>query len=324
MSKTHKIDYTQLMEVIDRQNNPFSRENCIAKLKANLGEGSFIWYDFGSGIAASTTNYRLHQNTLATLKSNISGAILIFNLSNEIGYIYQDKKRYQLKKNHYLLGFNSDNFTVDIELKKNTHYHTFNVGLKEELLAKLGHNLENLETKMNEAKIKGYTFLEGGIIDPEQMETLNYFKEKKDREYLTPDLYLESKAINLIHYSIKKVVHNTTAPIHLTSDTINSLTKAKKIIMKEYSSDLSIKKIAYKSAINECYLKKEFKAYYGMTVYEMIQSHRLEVSKEFLQKNLSVKETALKVGYKHTGHFSKLFNQAFGQSPSLYRKQFIV
>ncbi|WP_198526405.1 helix-turn-helix domain-containing protein [Halarcobacter anaerophilus] len=39
------------------------------------------------------------------------------------------------------------------------------------------------------------------------------------------------------------------------------------------------------------------------------------------KKDFSVKEAALKVGYKHTGHFSKIFSNRFGITPSYYKKQ---
>ena len=91
--------------------------------------------------------------------------------------------------------------------------------------------------------------------------------------------------------------------------------------MKEYSSNLSIKSIAYKSAINECYLKKDFKEFYNMTILEMIQKRRLEVASELLKDDFNVNEVALKVGYKHTGYFSKLFINYFKVSPMEYKKQ---
>ena len=73
--------------------------------------------------------------------------------------------------------------------------------------------------------------------------------------------------------------------------------------------------------INICYLKKDFKEYYGMTILEMLQKRRLEVAKQLLKENFSVKEVSIKIGYKHSGHFSKLFFDSFGISPSIYRKQ---
>ncbi|MFY9081651.1 AraC family transcriptional regulator, partial [Aliarcobacter butzleri] len=123
------------------------------------------------------------------------------------------------------------------------------------------------------------------------------------------------------HYTIKKIskiLNNQT----LDSSRISSLQRAKEIIMKEYNNpNLTIKNIAYKSAINECYLKKDFKEYYGMTILEMLQKRRLEIAKELLKENFALKEVITKIGYKHIGHFNKLFFYNFGISPSNYKKQ---
>lgn len=175
---------------------------------------------------------------------------------------------------------------------------------------------------MQEAKKNSYAILEGGDIDHEQMETLLYFKGKNLNEFLITDLYLESKITSLVQYTIEKTIHNINSKLNLDKNIIKSLKKAKEIILTQYASSLSIKEIAYKSAINECYLKKDFKIYYKMTIYEMLQKHRMKISKELLKEDFSVKEVALKVGYKHTGNFSKLFFKYFDLTPSVYKKQF--
>lgn len=206
--------------------------------------------------------------------------------------------------------------------KKDKHYCTLNVGIKEALFLELTHNLVNLNEKMKEANKKGYSILTGGKVDPEQNEILKFFKNKDLNEFLLTDLHLESKTINLIEYTIKKIVSNINATYNIDKTIINSLEKAKELITNSYYENLTIKEIAYKSAINECYLKKDFKRYFGMTVYEMLQKRRLTVAKKLLQEELSVKEVCSKVGYKHVGNFSKIFQEHFNISPSKYKKQF--
>lgn len=323
MNNIQKLKYFDLVDFLEKINNPFSRENSIAKIKEGLGEGYFVWYDSGSGIATSSNNYKLHKNTLVTQTSNIAGAILLFNLGNEFTYTFKDNSSYLFKKNSYFLGFSSNEFSVEINLQKNTQYQTLTVGIKEELFLKLAHNLDNLNEKMKEANKKSYAILEGGDIDSEQLETLSYFKNKDINEYLLTDLYLEAKTTNLIQYTIKKIINNINSTLKIDKNIIKSLKKAEQLILKEYASSLSIKQIAYKSAINECYLKKEFKQYYKMTIYEMIQNQRMKKAKELLKEGNSVKEVSLSVGYKHNGNFSKLFSSYFGLTPSVYRKQFL-
>lgn len=322
MSPLNKVNYLDLMEDVKKVKKPFSRENFTSNLKPEFGVGTFAWYDSGSGIATSTTNLKFTKDTIATLSSNVAGAVLIFNLENETTHFYKDGKSYTVKKDEYYLGFSSNNFAVDIMFKKDKHYCTLNVGIKEALFLELTHNLVNLNEKMKEANKKGYSILTGGKVDPEQNEILKFFKNKDLNEFLLTDLHLESKTINLIEYTIKKIVSNINATYNIDKTIINSLEKAKELITNSYYENLTIKEIAYKSAINECYLKKDFKRYFGMTVYEMLQKRRLDVAKKLLQEEFSVKEVCSKVGYKHVGNFSKIFQEHFNITPSKYKKQF--
>ncbi|AXH11621.1 helix-turn-helix domain-containing protein [Halarcobacter bivalviorum] len=322
MDKISKIEYFDIFEEIKTIKNPFSRENFICNVKPEYGLGNYVGYDSGSGIAFFLSSFLLNQNKILIERSNVAGAVLIFNLGNNYSFTFEDNSTFELKKNSYFLGFCSDKFLVDVSIKKSAKYNMLTIGIKEELFLKLAHNLKNLNEKMKEAKNKNYAIVEGGQIDPEQKEILSAFSKKSKDEYLLTDLNLESKTMNLIEYTIKKIISNINSTYNLDKSIINSLEKAKKLINESYFENLTIKEIAYKSAINECYLKKDFKKYYGMTVYEMLQKQRLNKAKELLQEDFTVKEVCSKVGYKHLGNFSKLFQHYFNISPSKYKKEF--
>ncbi|RXJ75744.1 AraC family transcriptional regulator [Arcobacter sp. F155] len=322
MDKIKKTEYLDIFEEIKTIKNPFSRENFICNVKPEYGLGNYIGYDSGSGIAFFLSNFLLNQDKILIERSNVAGAVLIFNLGDNYSFTFEDNSKFELKKNSYFLGFCSDKFLVDVSIKKGAEYNMLTIGIKEELFLKLAHNLKNLNEKMQEAKKKNYAIIKGSQIDPEQKEILSAFTKKEKKEYLLTDLNLESKTMSLIEYTIKKIVSNINATYKIDKTIINSLEKAKQIINSSYYENLTIKEIAYKSAINECYLKKDFKRYFGMTVYEMIQKRRLHVAKELLQEEFSVKEVCSKVGYKHVGNFSKLFQEHFNISPSKYKKQF--
>jgi AraC-like DNA-binding protein len=53
-----------------------------------------------------------------------------------------------------------------------------------------------------------------------------------------------------------------------------------------------------------------------MTIYGYIQKLRLEEANLLLRKEmLSIGEIARRVGYRHQGHFSKLFFETYGVYP---------
>lgn len=320
----NKVNYKDLIELDEEINHPFSRKISVSKIKKKFGKGIVIKYDIGNGIAIFARDFTLNQDIILTEESNVPGACFIFNLKNDLSFNYIDKKEYNLKRNHFFIELASNKFYCEILIKKNQQFQTIFLAVKDTLFLKLASSIENIQEYMNRALIKSYYILEGLEIDTLQLELFNEFKDKTYFEDILKSIYLESKTTNLLHYSIEKICKNLNTPlVNYNKNRVLSLERAREMIMQKYDKKLSIKEIAYKSAINECYLKKDFKEYFGMTIYEMLQKRRLEISKQLLQEELCVKEVAFKVGYKHTSNFSKIFKKHFNISPAKYKKQFL-
>jgi len=100
--------------------------------------------------------------------------------------------------------------------------------------------------------------------------------------------------------------------------------RAKDILTKEYKNPPSIRELAHRCATNETKLKKVFKLVYQSTIRGYIQKLRLEEANLLLkEENLTIKEVANRVGYRHQGYFSKLFFDYYGVYPvSLLKKSF--
>jgi len=91
---------------------------------------------------------------------------------------------------------------------------------------------------------------------------------------------------------------------------------AKHYILKNFSNPLTIQILAHQCATNESKLKKVFKQVYKTTIYGYIQQLKLEKANLLLKDQfLNIGQIAKEVGYKHQGHFSKLFFQKYGIYP---------
>lgn len=91
---------------------------------------------------------------------------------------------------------------------------------------------------------------------------------------------------------------------------------AKEILLRSYVKPPTITLLAHMCATNESKLKKVFKKVYKCTIYEYIQKLRLERANLLLREQLlNIGEIAKEVGYKHQGHFSKLFYDTYGVYP---------
>lgn len=324
MGSLKKLNYKNLIKQTKKIDNPFSREIYISSINEEIGHGVLIQYDMGNGFAIFARSFYVHKDLTLIEESSVSAGVFIFNLGDELLFKYKDKKEHLLQKNYFLSALCSNEFYAEVSLEKNKYYNTVTIGVKNELFLHLTEPLKDMQTHLDKVQKDTYALIKNEKIDPRQLETLSYFKNKDSYKDILQNLFLESKVTDLSFYTINKIIHiSKNIPSNLDENRIISLQKAKEVILKEYHKDLSIKNIAYKSTTNECYLKKDFKVYYGMTVFEMLQNHRMDRAKQYLQNNLSIKETALKVGYKHSGNFSKTFFKYFGITPNNYKKNFL-
>ncbi len=92
--------------------------------------------------------------------------------------------------------------------------------------------------------------------------------------------------------------------------------KARAILDAHYDERLTIKDLARKVAMNECYLKKGFKTLTGSTIHEYIAARRIASARHMLQaEGRSVTEVAALLGYSSISHFSTAFKKATGLKP---------
>jgi AraC-like DNA-binding protein len=93
-------------------------------------------------------------------------------------------------------------------------------------------------------------------------------------------------------------------------------TRAKNHLLMHFQHPPTIETLAHLCATNSSRLKRVFKEVYGTTIYRTIQRLRLEEANLLLrEEKISIGEIASRVGYRHQGHFSKLFFATYGVYP---------
>jgi len=92
--------------------------------------------------------------------------------------------------------------------------------------------------------------------------------------------------------------------------------KAREILIQHIGEPITIRELSRKVAMNECYLKKGFKEMFGTTIFDFYQSQRMEHAKYLLyEKNLTVTEVSVLLGYSSISHFSTAFKKHTGLKP---------
>ncbi|MES2703758.1 MAG: AraC family transcriptional regulator [Bacteroidota bacterium] len=88
------------------------------------------------------------------------------------------------------------------------------------------------------------------------------------------------------------------------------------MVQQSIDQPFTIKELARRVAMNECYLKKGFKTVTGKTIHEYQQELRINKAKELLQQQgRSVTDVANTLGYSSISHFSTAFKRVTGMKP---------
>jgi AraC-like DNA-binding protein len=108
----------------------------------------------------------------------------------------------------------------------------------------------------------------------------------------------------------------------MSPEEIALASKAKAILLEDFAAPPTLETLAHRCATNTSKLKKVFKKIYGTTIYAYIQKLRLEEANILLEEtDMTIGQIAQKVGYRHQGHFSKLFFSHYGVYPKALLKK---
>jgi YesN/AraC family two-component response regulator len=93
-------------------------------------------------------------------------------------------------------------------------------------------------------------------------------------------------------------------------------------IEENFDKDMCRNELAEKAHMERHKFSRAFNAHHGKTFKSHLNSIRVNKAAELLKKNihLSVTDIAISVGYNSVSHFEKVFREAYGTSPSRYRK----
>jgi two-component system response regulator YesN len=104
------------------------------------------------------------------------------------------------------------------------------------------------------------------------------------------------------------------------------LTKAIIYIMKHYSDELTLGKVANAVYVSEYYLSHLFRKEMDQTFSEYVCKIRIEKAKEYFVSDgsMQIQEIAEKVGFDDPNYFAKIFKKISGVTPREYQSLFWV
>ena len=91
---------------------------------------------------------------------------------------------------------------------------------------------------------------------------------------------------------------------------------------EHFDKDLCRNELAEKAHMERYKFSRVFNAHFGKSFKSHLNSIRVTKAAELLKKNidLNITDVAISVGYNGVSHFEKVFREAYGISPSRFRK----
>jgi len=102
----------------------------------------------------------------------------------------------------------------------------------------------------------------------------------------------------------------------------HNLQQAIKYIHNNFSTDISLDRVAGTVGISKYHFCRFFKEMTGMTYLSYVNRVRIEQAKKLLNdEELSITDTGYAVGYSDLTHFERIFKKLTGTTPSQYRRR---
>lgn len=140
-----------------------------------------------------------------------------------------------------------------------------------------------------------------------------YFREVEE---INPNLF-RMKMMELLYDLVSVDKKLLLQLVQLKNTTTNDLT----IVMQQnYLNPMKLSELAYLSGRSLSSFRRDFEKIYAISPAKWIQEKRMEKAKELLNStDMSISEVCYHIGYENVSHFSKLYKESWGLSPSKNR-----
>lgn len=316
-------DYQSLAQMLVRSFN-LQVESNVIRLPKNIGEGFVIPYNLPDGLSVIVSDTILYDNLIFHRQATASQHyfILQFNESFTKGdepNVPEENEQhlYNIRKNAVLL--TSSLMDAKFFVPKGIRIRSVRIILGSDLLNSY------IGREMADKFLSNYFAMLLKNRNPELIGT-DYrvlmdelIKEKIDHPLKMKFIY------NRVMLMIEKLVtgfiaklENNNQFIKLKDDEINRLIKVESLLVKDYSgAPPTIAALSKIAAMSPTKLKRDFKAMYGLPIYEYYQKNRMIRARSLLlEGRYAVKEVGIMVGYSNLGHFAGSFRKEFGLLPS--------
>jgi AraC-like DNA-binding protein len=102
---------------------------------------------------------------------------------------------------------------------------------------------------------------------------------------------------------------------------LDTVIAARSFISGNFDHELNLDLLSRICYVSKFHLLRLFKKYYGQTPQQYLTDKRIEKSKEYLKKGMSISDTSFAIGFESPSSFSTLFKCRTGLSPTEFQKE---
>lgn len=253
-------------------------------------------------------------------KNENNGLRSLLALQNTTKIKFEKNKKISLQQGQYVLVKGSDTETIAFD--KTGEYKLFDTNFSDNLLKQLGTSFPAMQhfftgdsVLKNKPQIKAHRFAPHQLLG-HAADILKCPYDENFRKF-----YFENKIREFI-FDILVNADETKPEIKLSDAEIESLQKAKHIILSDISKHFTIQSLSRQVQLNEFKLKTGFKLQYNTGIFECLLEARMLKAKELLSDTEKpIKEIAALIGYDHLTSFITAFRKFFGYTPGSIRRK---
>lgn len=92
------------------------------------------------------------------------------------------------------------------------------------------------------------------------------------------------------------------------------------LLIKDLANPPSLERLAKCAGMSHTRLNRQFKKFYGLTVFDWLRNYRMERARSYLKDpQRSITNIAFQCGFSSASHFAQSFKKQYGSSPSEFR-----
>ncbi|WCT79227.1 helix-turn-helix transcriptional regulator [Novosphingobium humi] len=158
-----------------------------------------------------------------------------------------------------------------------------------------------------------------GEHDPllEQLARLACTMMKEQQSDLFADSVARLIAAQLVrHHAIARHVELP----RITGLQPSQMARVRALVAEKMEAPLSVDDLAREANLSPIHFGRQFKRTTGRAPYQYIIEQRVERARELLRSDLSIAEIAVRCGFTHQEHLTRIFGRITGITPAAYRR----